>query len=188
MAYVTLGTAWEDGATLAEIEAARQLLAQDMKILEGIAPESGAYFNEVSFPRTHTRTCTHPVRFSHPSVYPPPLRRLRDTNSTGRNPSSVVITTSSGPSSRNTIRTLSSSFTRVSDQTSGTQISSAESETASERCPHPMALTCTFWVGCVLASPLGTFLLFLYWPHITQDLLEYTYLASTTRITCSVCK
>jgi len=56
MVYVTLGASWDDGTTLAEIEVARQLLIQDMKILEGIAPESGAYFNEVSFPRAHTRT------------------------------------------------------------------------------------------------------------------------------------
>ena len=170
---------------MTEIEAARQLLIQDMKTLEGIAPDSGAYLNEVRATPRSTMAIQLGSFFIH-------LRfvacRLRDTNSTGRNPSSVVITTSSGPSSRNTIRTLSSSFTRVSDQTSGTQISSAESETASERCPHPMALTCTFWVGCVLASPLGTFLFFSYWPHITRDLLEYTYLASTTRITCSVCK
>ena len=47
LVYSTLGTGWQDGATLAEIDAARQLLIQDMKILEGIAPESGAYFNEV---------------------------------------------------------------------------------------------------------------------------------------------
>ena len=45
--YTTLGTSWDDGANLTEIEAARQLLIQDMKILEGIAPESGAYLNEV---------------------------------------------------------------------------------------------------------------------------------------------
>ena len=38
---------WQEGANLTEIEAARQLFIQDMKILEGIAPESGAYFNEV---------------------------------------------------------------------------------------------------------------------------------------------
>jgi len=47
LVYTTLGTSWEDGATLAQIEAARQLLVQDMKILEGIAPDSGAYLNEV---------------------------------------------------------------------------------------------------------------------------------------------
>ena len=47
LAYATLGTGWEDGANLTQIEAARQLLVQDMKILEGIAPESGAYLNEV---------------------------------------------------------------------------------------------------------------------------------------------
>jgi hypothetical protein len=47
LVYATLGTGWQDGANLTQIEAARQLLVQDMKILEGIAPESGAYLNEV---------------------------------------------------------------------------------------------------------------------------------------------
>jgi hypothetical protein len=47
LAFVFLSTTWRDVANLTEIEAARQLLIQDMKILEGIAPESGAYFNEV---------------------------------------------------------------------------------------------------------------------------------------------
>ena len=47
LVYMTLGTVWQDGANSTEIEAARQRLIQDMKILEGIAPESGAYLNEV---------------------------------------------------------------------------------------------------------------------------------------------
>ena len=47
LVYTTLGTGWEDGADSTQIDAARQLLIQDMKILEGIAPESGAYLNEV---------------------------------------------------------------------------------------------------------------------------------------------
>ena len=47
LAYSVIGTGWDDGATLAEIDAARQLLTQNMKILEGIAPGSGAYFNKV---------------------------------------------------------------------------------------------------------------------------------------------
>ena len=47
LVYSTLGTGWQDGANSTQIEAARQLLIQDMKILEGIAPESGAYLNEV---------------------------------------------------------------------------------------------------------------------------------------------
>jgi hypothetical protein len=56
LAYVTLGTGWKDGATKTQIDAARQLLIQDMKVLEGIAPDSGAYLNEVcSLP------CVHPV-------------------------------------------------------------------------------------------------------------------------------
>jgi len=51
LAFVALFTTWQDGANLTEIEAIRQLLIEDMKILEGIAPESGAYFNEVRDPR-----------------------------------------------------------------------------------------------------------------------------------------
>ena len=47
LALAALFTTWQDDADLTEIEAARQLLIQDMKILEGIAPESGAYLNEV---------------------------------------------------------------------------------------------------------------------------------------------
>ena len=143
MVYATLGTAWEDGATLAEIDAARQLLIQDMKILEGIAPDSGAYFNEVRFPRPHPR-CSDPVPFSYYlSIYSSAACRLRDMNLTGRNPSSAATTTSSGPSNKNTIQTQSSSFTRVSDQTSGMQISSAKSETAFETLhpTHPLVLT-----------------------------------------------
>jgi hypothetical protein len=50
LVYTTLGTGWQDGANSTVIDAARQLLVQDMKILEGIAPESGAYFNEVGNP------------------------------------------------------------------------------------------------------------------------------------------
>jgi len=136
MVYTTIGTSWQDGATLAEIDAARQLLIQDMKILEGIAPESGAYFNEVRFTPPHPR-CSDPVRVFLLICLSPRCAcyRLLDTNSTGRNPSSAVTTTSSGLSSRNTIRTPCSSFTRVSDQTSGMQILSAESETASKRYP-----------------------------------------------------
>ena len=51
LAYTTLGTGREDGVNSTQIEAARQLLIQDMKILEGIAPESGAYLNEVRITR-----------------------------------------------------------------------------------------------------------------------------------------
>ena len=47
LAYTSFGTGWEDGANLTEIDAARQLLIQNMKIIEAIAPESGAYLNEV---------------------------------------------------------------------------------------------------------------------------------------------
>jgi hypothetical protein len=47
LAYATVGTSWKDGAAETEIHAARQVLIQDMKILEGIAPDSGTYLNEV---------------------------------------------------------------------------------------------------------------------------------------------
>ena len=54
LALAIIFTAWQDGADLTEIEATRQLLIQDMKVLEGIAPESGAYLNEVRVPRLLT--------------------------------------------------------------------------------------------------------------------------------------
>ena len=44
---MTLGGGWQEGANLTEINAVRQLIIQDMKIVEALAPESGAYFNEV---------------------------------------------------------------------------------------------------------------------------------------------
>jgi hypothetical protein len=47
LAYTILLTGWADGANSTEIAAARSLLVHDMKILESIAPESGAYLNEV---------------------------------------------------------------------------------------------------------------------------------------------
>ena len=50
LVYTNSGTFWKDGANVAEIDVARQLLIQDMKILEGIAPDSGAYLNEVRVP------------------------------------------------------------------------------------------------------------------------------------------
>jgi len=50
LALVFISRGWREGANLAEIEAARQLLIEDMRALEGIAPESGAYLNEVRVP------------------------------------------------------------------------------------------------------------------------------------------
>ena len=47
LALVSVGRPWREGTNLTEIEATRQLLIEDMRILEGIAPESGAYLNEV---------------------------------------------------------------------------------------------------------------------------------------------
>ena len=135
LAYTAIGTAWRDGANLTEIEAARQLLIQNMKILEGIAPESGAYLNEVKVSRLFMI-----LRLS--SFFSNSLsrgRRLRDMNSTGRSPSLALTTISSEPSSRNTIRIPCSLSTKVSDQMNGTQISSAKSDTTSNY-HHPIAL------------------------------------------------
>ena len=47
MVYTVVGGGWQEGANLTEINAVRQLIIQDMTIVEGLAPESGAYFNEV---------------------------------------------------------------------------------------------------------------------------------------------
>jgi len=111
---------WQDGANLAEIQAVRRLIIQDMKTLEGIAPESGAYLNEVG----ELYGCRpHSLQSHFFSL------RLRDTSSTGRNRSSGFTTTGSEPSSGSTIRNHSSSFTKVLDRTSGMQISSAKFET-----------------------------------------------------------
>jgi hypothetical protein len=43
---------WKDGATTAEIEALRTGLKKTTTIFESIAPESGAYLNEVRSPFT----------------------------------------------------------------------------------------------------------------------------------------
>jgi hypothetical protein len=94
LTYVTLGTGWDDGANLTQIDAARQLLVQDMKILEGIAPESGAYLNEVRI--THLSTSNSDLVFFSFSISNRMVTyRLRDTNSTGKNPSSAFTTISS---------------------------------------------------------------------------------------------
>ena len=125
LVYTTVGATWQEGANLTEIEAARQVLVQDMKILEGIAPESGAYFNEVRVTNLFTNHLAQPFSVLLRS------RRLRDMNSTGRNRSSGLTMTSSEPSSRSTIRIQCSSCTKVSDRMSGTQISCAGFEPAS---------------------------------------------------------
>jgi len=130
LAFVVIGTTWRDGADLTEIEATRQILIQGMRILEEIAPESGAYFNEVRVP------CLFTVPRLSYSLFVACAGRHRDMNSTGRNRSSGLTTTSSEPSSRSTIQIRFSSFTKVSDQTSGTQISSVESEAASKYRTH----------------------------------------------------
>ena len=51
--YTGIAANWKDGADEAQIEAARQVLIRDMKTLEGIAPDSGAYLNEVRLSQTY---------------------------------------------------------------------------------------------------------------------------------------
>ena len=146
LAFTIIGTTWREGANFTEIEAARQLLIQDMKILEGIAPESGAYFNEVRVTPIHESFGS--VLFClNPSLR---ARRRRDMNWTGRNRSSGLTTISSEPSSRSMIRIRYSSFTKVSDQMSGTQILSAESEPASNYRTHTGRPSEELGVGRVL--------------------------------------
>lgn len=48
VAYTTVGMSWQDGANETVINAARQVAIQDMKIIESMAPNSGAYLNEAS--------------------------------------------------------------------------------------------------------------------------------------------
>ena len=55
---------------MTEIEAARQLLVRDMKILEGIAPESGAYLNEVRVTRLFTNHLAQFFSVSTPRCAP----------------------------------------------------------------------------------------------------------------------
>ena len=124
LVYATLGTGWEDGATETEIQAARQLLIQDMRILEGLAPDSGAYLNEVIFLSSIAAMLPASDSISLFFACRPP-----DTSSTGRNLSSALITINFYPSNRSTIPTPSSLFTKASDRTGGMPISSAESET-----------------------------------------------------------
>jgi len=47
LVFTGVSITWQDSASLTEIQAARQLLIQEMNTLKGIAPESGAYLNEV---------------------------------------------------------------------------------------------------------------------------------------------
>ena len=157
LAFVVIGTIWREGADLTEIEAARQVLIEDMRILEGIAPESGAYFNEVRVPRL----------FTHPDSVLNSLSRAgrhRDMNSTGRNRSSGLTTISSELSSRSTIRNRCSSFTKVLDRTSGTRVWSAESEAASNYRTHwgrlsrelgseIRSLNVTVYYSCIVSAP-----------------------------------
>jgi len=150
LVYTGIGATWREGANLTEIEAARQLLIQDMKILEAIAPESCAYFNEVRDPRLFTVPDSVLNSLSR-------ARRPRDMSSTGRNRSLGLTTISSEPSSRSTIRIRSSSFTKVSDQTSGTQTSSAESEANSNYRTHwgclGEELSVTFYDLSIVSAP-----------------------------------
>ena len=74
LAYTVLSASWQEGANSTEIAAARELLIRDMKLLEAIAPESGAYLNEVKsfYPALHFKA-SNLTSFLH-------FSRPRDTN------------------------------------------------------------------------------------------------------------
>ena len=110
LVYAAIGTGWRDGANSTEIAAVRQLLVQDMKLLESIAPESGAYLNEVK--KSLTPMHSDPTNFFY-------YFRLRDMNSTGRNPSLAHTMTNSVRSSGSTTQNHTFSFITVLDQMSG---------------------------------------------------------------------
>jgi len=143
LALIYISRTWREGADLTEIEAARQLLIEDMKTLEGIAPESGAYFNEVRVPPLFTGP--DPVLNSLWCAH-----RHRDMNSTGRNRSSGLTTISSEPSSRSGIRIRCSLCTKALHQTSGTQTSSADFEPLRTTETAQAALVRSWGVGRVL--------------------------------------
>ena len=54
MAYTVIGGGWPEGANSTEINAVRQVIMEDMRIIEALAPDSGAYFNEVRAPPIQT--------------------------------------------------------------------------------------------------------------------------------------
>ncbi len=54
--HVVGATTWSDGATLEEINAAREVLKSDTAKMRALAPESGAYYNEVS---SSLRRCSY---------------------------------------------------------------------------------------------------------------------------------
>ena len=66
-----IGGGWPEGTNSTEIEAIRQVIIQDMKILEALAPESGAYFNEVRASHIHTilQVLSHLVAHTQASRY-----------------------------------------------------------------------------------------------------------------------
>ena len=47
VAHTVISTSWPEGANASQIETAREGLRRDTAKLRALAPESGAYFNEV---------------------------------------------------------------------------------------------------------------------------------------------
>lgn len=56
--HVLTGALWDEGATSEFIDAQRQDLARRTANMRALAPESGAYFNEVRFPRASMKART----------------------------------------------------------------------------------------------------------------------------------
>ena len=109
-AHAPFGVAWPEGTTSEEIEAIRDSLKSTLATLRALAPESGAYLNEVSMQGLILRVTV--LRSNH---------RLRHLSRTQRILSSVHTTSSSGLSRQFTTPTICSLSRRVSRRMSGTR-------------------------------------------------------------------
>ena len=110
-AHTPFGVGWPEGATSEEIEALRDSLKSTLATLRALAPESGAYLNEVSIQRLILRVT---VLTRH--------HRLRRLSRTQRILSLVHTTSSSGLSRQFMTPTICSLSRRVSRRMSGMRI------------------------------------------------------------------
>ena len=104
------GVTWEDGTPSSDVQGLISQLKGWIKALHDVAPNDGAYFNEVRL--AHLRKGTS-ARF---------IRRRPCLRSTGRKPFLARIIRRSRQSKTNTIHTGYSSSWRVSDLRNGTRI------------------------------------------------------------------
>jgi hypothetical protein len=102
--YTPSGVGWSEGATTAEINALRAGFKEQMKIIQSIAPDSGAYLNEVSN-----------ILVFNATTVDLPHRRLPHMNLIGKNHYLARTTTNSRPSSTSMILTRFSLSGKVLD-------------------------------------------------------------------------